>query len=159
MSAAKYGMGGYDALYMKKAIQLARQNPDNPFAALIVRQDDGRVLTASLNAVHLSPTFHGEIVAINDCAQAHPQLDWSKVTLYSTAEPCPMCYSAIMWAGIPRVVFAASMKVLKQFGWHHIAISPNELQSKAAFYQGTILGGVLGDEAASLFKQTKCFGV
>lgn len=142
-----------DEYYMQIAIHLAKQNPKVPFGAVIVDNATGAVLAKGLNASQLNPTLHGEIAAINQCAKKHPHLDWSKVTLYTTAEPCPMCQSAIIWAGIPRVVFATSIDYLTKNGWNQIQLSAAKINAKAPFYSGTLKGGVLKEQTNPLFKK------
>ena len=140
-----------DAHFMQLAIQLAKNNPKAPFAALIVNNKSGKILAQGLNASNKNPTFHGEMVAINNFAKLHPPMDWSGVTLYTTAEPCPMCQSAIIWAGIPRVVYGTSIHYLKTHGWSQIDISSEQINKNSAFYNGTITGGVLAKETNPLF--------
>ena len=140
-----------DEYYMKIAIHLARSNPNAPFAALIVDNETGEVLATGLNASKVNPTFHGEMVAINNCNKKHPHVDWSKVTLYTTAEPCSMCQSAVVWAKIPRVVFATSFDYLISHGWDQINIHASEINKRSPFYKGTITGGVLASESNPLF--------
>lgn len=142
-----------DEYYMQRAIQLAKHNPKAPFAAVIVDNESGKIIAEGLNASNVNPTFHGEIVAINDCIKKHPHIDWSKVTLYTTGEPCPMCQSAIIWAGISRVVFATSIEYLKTHGWNQINISASEVNLKAPFYKGTITGGILAKKTDVLFNR------
>ncbi len=142
-----------DEYYMEIAIQLAQQNPKVPFGSVIVDNETGKILGTGVNAMHVNPTFHGEIVAMHDCISQHPHIDWSKVTLYTTAEPCPMCQSAIIWAGIPKVLFATSIAYLKQHGWHQIDITAAEMNSKAPFYKGTLTGGVLAEKANVLYNR------
>jgi tRNA(adenine34) deaminase len=50
-----------------------------------------------------------EIVVINRCAADHPSVDWTALDLYTTAEPCAMCQSAVEWAGIPTVYYGTSI--------------------------------------------------
>jgi tRNA(adenine34) deaminase len=142
-----------DEYYMQIAIQLAKHNPKAPFAALIVDNKTGEILGEGLNASKTNPTFHGEMVAINDCAKKHPHVDWSKVTLYTTAEPCSMCQSAIIWAGISRVGFATSIGYLKSHGWTQIDLSAAQVNSKATFYKGTLTSGILAEKADVLFNK------
>ncbi|WP_220387779.1 nucleoside deaminase [Legionella sainthelensi] len=140
-----------DDYYMRVAIELAKKNPQAPFAALIVDNKTGEILARGLNASKVNPTFHGEMVAINNCIKKHPQVNWSNVTLYTTAEPCAMCQSAVVWANIPRVVFATSLDYLKSHGWDQINLQASEINKKSPFYHGAITGGVLADEANPLF--------
>ena len=142
-----------DEYYMQTAIQLAKHNAKAPFAALIVDNKTGKILAEGLNASHVNPTFHGEIVAINNAAKKYPHIDWANVTLYTTAEPCPMCQSAIIWAGISRVVFATSIDYLKTHGWNQIDISAADVNKKALFYKGTLTGGVLAEKTDVLFNR------
>ena len=140
-----------DEYYMQMAINLAKNNPKAPFAAIIVNNETGEILSKGLNASIINPTFHGEMVAINQCVKKYPNVDWSKVTLYTTAEPCPMCQSAVVWANISRVVFATSTDYLSSHGWNQIHIHASEINAKSTFYKGTITGGMLADEANLLF--------
>ena len=142
-----------DEYYMQMAINLAKSNPKAPFAAVIVDNVTGEILAEGLNASKINPTFHGEMVAINNCIKKHPNVDWSKVTLYTTAEPCSMCQSAVVWAKIPRVVFAASLEYLTTHGWNQINIHASEINIKSPFYKGTITGGILANESNSLFSK------
>lgn len=142
-----------DEYYMQIAIDLAKSNPNAPFAALIVDNKTGEILSKGLNASKVNPTFHGEMVAINNCVKAHPHVDWSQVTLYTTAEPCSMCQSAVVWAKIPRVVFATSFEYLISHGWNQINIRASEINNRASFYKGTITGGVLASKSNILFNK------
>lgn len=140
-----------DEKYMQQLLPLAHKNPKAPFSAIIVENKSGKILCEGLNHTAENPTYHGEIVAINNCAKAYPNLDWSTTTLYTTAEPCPMCESAIIWAGIAKVVYGTSIETLKKEGWHQIDISSQEVASKANFYHGTTVGGILASETDKLF--------
>ena len=142
-----------DEYYMLIALELAKKNPRAPFAALIVDNTTGKILASGLNASKLNPTFHGEIVAINHFAQKYQPKHWKNVTLYTTAEPCAMCQSAIVWAGIERVVFATSIEYLSQHGWDQIQIPAVEVIRQSPFYKGTLTGGVLADKTNSMFNR------
>jgi tRNA(Arg) A34 adenosine deaminase TadA len=146
-----------DEFYMQAAIDMAKNNPRAPFGAVIVDNKTGNILARGVNASHINPTFHGEMVTINNLAKSHPHINWSTVTLYTTGEPCAMCQSAIVWAGISRVVFATSIDYLKSHGWHQIDLSAAEINSKSAFYKGTITGGILADKTNPLFAHATHF--
>ncbi|MDH5483718.1 MAG: nucleoside deaminase [Gammaproteobacteria bacterium] len=100
-----------DKNFLDRAIQLACQSIDNnggPFGAVIVR--DNKIIGEGHNQVTLinDPTAHAEIMAIRNACETIQNFDLSNCTIYSSCEPCPMCMSAIYWARINRVIYAAS---------------------------------------------------
>lgn len=94
--------------FMELAIAEAREGIENgdggPFGAVVVK--DGVVVGRGHNRVLLKhdPTCHAEMEAIRDACQHLGTHDLSGCTIYVTAEPCPMCLSACMWANIGTVV-------------------------------------------------------
>lgn len=144
-------VGPDDESHMRRAIRLAAKNPKYPFAAVIV-DEEKRVVGEGWNRSALNPTWHGEMDAINKCAAAHPRIDWTKLTLYTTAEPCAMCQGAVAWAGIKRVVFGSSIPFLKSIDVWAIDIRAEELARLAAFRKCAVVGGVLEEECNRLFR-------
>lgn len=51
-------------------------------------------------------TSHAEIAAIRAASEALGMRNLKTATLYSSMEPCLMCWSASFWAYIPTVVYA-----------------------------------------------------
>ena len=96
--------------FMRRAIRLSEQamaeGTGPPFGAVIVR--DGTVVAEGCNHTHArnDPTAHAEIVAIRLACEAVGSPSLAGCTIYSSAEPCPMCLAAIYWAGIGRVYYA-----------------------------------------------------
>lgn len=97
---------------LRVAIDLAgarsKDGRNGPFGAVLVLE--GEVVGQGWNRVveDRDPTAHAEVVAIREAARRLGTHDLSGATLYASCEPCPMCLSAIYWARIRRVVFAAS---------------------------------------------------
>ena len=71
--------------YMRRAIELGKQNPRLPFGALIVDRVTGEILAEGWNRTEINPICHGEIDAINRLAQARPTIDGTQLVLYTTA--------------------------------------------------------------------------
>ena len=140
-----------DERYMKRAIRLAGNVPKFPFAAVLVDEKKEIVAEGWNRSVH-NPTWHGEMDAINKCAASNAKIDWTRLTLYTTAEPCAMCQGAVAWAGIKRVVYGSSIPFLKSFNWWAIDIRAEELARLSAFRQCTVVGGVLEEECNQLFR-------
>ena len=137
--------------YMRKAIVLALKVPEFPFGAVIVKRATGAIVAEGYNQSVLNPTFHGEMVAINRCAELHHPADWSGFDLYTTAEPCPMCQSAIIWAGIACVYYGTSIPYLQKLNWQQINIRASAVIAQTAFRNTTIVGGILEAECNALF--------
>jgi len=93
--------------YMQRAIAQAREaarQGNRPVASLIVR--DGAILGEGQNTIvtDFDPSAHAEVAAIRQaCGRLH-SVDLSGSTLYSTLEPCPMCFWAMQEAKIGRLV-------------------------------------------------------
>ena len=141
----------YHEFFMRKAIDLALQVPQLPFGAVIVNRATGEIVAEGFNKSALNPTFHGEMVAINHCAELHHPNDWSKFDLYTTAEPCSMCQSAIQWTGIAHVYYGTSIPYLKENNWQQINIRASEVIAQTNFRKTIIFGGILEAECNMLF--------
>ncbi len=141
--------------YMRQAIAMAQQIPKFPFGTVIVRRITGEIIAKGFNRSSENPTFHAEIDAINRCAAAPSQSDWTQLDLYTTAEPCPMCQSAIEWAGISTVYYGTSIPFLQSHGWHQIDIRAEEVARRTSFRQTRVIGGILEFECNALFEAAR----
>ena len=139
---------------MRRAIELAGNVPDRPFAAVIVNTDTGEVLSEGWNKSSINPTWHGEIDAINQMVSSRDYWRGTSLALYTTAEPCPMCQGAIAWTEIETVVFGASIRFLQKLGWKQIDILAEEIVQRTPFSDCTVIGGILAEECHSLFEAT-----
>ena len=101
-----------------------------PFGAVIVK--DGRVLTAAHNTVLTDndPTRHAEIAAISAVARSLGTYDLSGCTIYSTTEPCPMCFAAIHWARIGKLVYGTTIEDVKKLGFNELTIPVSVMKEK-----------------------------
>ena len=138
--------------FMREAISIAKTKPSAPFGALLVDCASEEIVAPGVNRSHQNPVWHGEIDAINHCAHKLPSVDWSRLRLYTTAEPCCMCQSAALWAGIREIVFGTSIADLQRMGWKQIDIKSDEVVRRTPFATCRILGGVLQRECDRLFK-------
>jgi guanine deaminase len=103
-------MNPYMQLAIESAVQGMNSGMGGPFGAVIVR--NGEVIAVAHNEVlgtH-DPTAHAEVVAIRRATAKLGRFDISDCEMYSTCEPCPMCQSAIHWAGITKLYFGADRR-------------------------------------------------
>lgn len=82
-----------------------------PFGASIVHTKTGDVLLRALNNVarEFDPSAHAEVRAIRLATKRLKRVSLTGYTLYTTCEPCPMCMSTALWAGLDRVVYGATI--------------------------------------------------
>lgn len=137
---------------MRRAIEIAHGNPDAPFGCVILDAQTGEVVAEGLNDADKSPILHGETAAIINLFESNPEVDTSHFVLYTTAEPCPMCSDAILWSGIPHVVYGTSIETLKRLGLPHIDLACEAVADRASFGGFTVTGGVLEQECDGLFE-------
>ena len=100
--------------FMRDAIEEARigihAGHGGPFGALIVRE--GKIIARAHNEVLSSndPTAHAEILAIRRASAKLGRFDLSDCEIYTSCEPCPMCFAAVHWAKMRRLYYACTRK-------------------------------------------------
>ena len=146
---AKSNVTPADERFMRMALDEARQG-DYAFGCVIARGDDVIARGHNLGKTNDDPTAHGEMVAIRRCIASHGSRVMRGSTLYTSGEPCAMCMGAIIWCHFGRLVYAASLDQLAK-KIDQIMIPSAEVAAKSPFAPISITGGVLADEAISLF--------
>lgn len=141
--------------FMAATIEVASSNPIAPYGAIIV-YDDKEILLKSVNSAHHHPLMHGELSVIHTLFNNGFNGDVNKLSLYTTAEPCPMCAAAIYWAMIPKVVYGSSIAFLHEIFGRQIQVAAEEILSKTPnFYNCHLIGGVMEDKCNNLFFEAK----
>ncbi len=107
--------------FMKIAFEEAKRGIESgdggPFGAVVVKS--GKIVATGHNMVVKSndPTAHAEIVAIRKAAKELGSFHLEGCELYVTAEPCPMCFAAIHWAHLKRVVYCNTKEDASAIGF------------------------------------------
>ena len=140
---------------MQLAIARAREGiarGQTPFGACITR--NGAVVSCEHNGVWATTdiTAHAELRAIREACRKLGTVDLSGCVIYSTCEPCPMCFSAIHWARIERIAFGAAIADARTAGFSELTIS-NAVMKKQGGSPVTIEGELLHDECVALFRE------
>jgi guanine deaminase len=140
--------------FMTRAIREARKNfarPDGgPFGACIVK--DGRVVATARNTVlkHDS-TCHAEVNAIRKASKKLGTFDLTGCEIYSTTEPCPMCFGAIHWARIGTVYYGTGIRDAARAGFHELRISNAQMKALGRS-KVRLVPGFMADECLGLFE-------
>ncbi|KAL1590966.1 hypothetical protein WHR41_00321 [Cladosporium halotolerans] len=162
--------------WMRVAIQalydLVSPCPFSAFGTAVVNHTSstgpGELICIAANTIadDGNPTLHGEIAAINNCTTVLRDSDgpfklspeetsqaWKHLSLYTTAEACPMCATAIRWAGFKEYVYATSSETLMESGWPQMSINSREVFRRSGMVEPStaILTDVLYGETDPLF--------
>jgi tRNA(Arg) A34 adenosine deaminase TadA len=146
---------------MRLAIALAaenvRQGTGGPFGAVVVNEESGALVSVGINLVtgsHLS-LAHAEMIALS-LAQSRLQ-DWNlsrreRLTLVTTCEPCAMCFGAIPWSGIRRLVCGSRKEDAEAAGFDE-GDKPGDWEASLESRGIAVLRDVLRAEANAVFEQ------
>lgn len=124
--------------FMKMAIEEAESGISNgeggPFGCVIVK--DGEVVGRGHNQVvkRRDPTCHGEIMAIHNACENLGTFDLSGCELYTTGEPCPMCFGAILWANISKVMYGCNIADTEEIGFRDKRFYENTESLKSSLF-------------------------
>lgn len=143
-----------DERFMRLAVREARKNikvmDGGPFGACIVK--GARVLAVARNTVlKRDATCHAEVNAIRTASRKIKNFDLSGCVIYSTNEPCPMCFGAIHWARIGAIIYGTGIKDAARIGFNELNIPDKKIRAigKAAI---EIIPGFLIEECRALLK-------
>ncbi|MCI5126254.1 MAG: nucleoside deaminase [Candidatus Electrothrix sp. AR5] len=100
-----------DEQFMRQALHEAQQALDAgefPVGCVLVRENEiiqsGR--RQNSEGVTSNEIDHAEMVTLRSLLAKHPAIDCRDITVYSTMEPCLMCYSTLLLSGVRRFVWA-----------------------------------------------------
>ena len=125
-----------------------------PFGACLVL--GAEVLATGHNEVLKSndPTRHAEICAITRAAKHMSSPHFKRCEIYSTTEPCVMCFAAIHWAQIPRLYFGTTVGDVKRLGFNELVVS-NQTLKRLGKSKVNVTAGVMRDECRELLESWK----
>lgn len=142
---------------MKKYMQLAIQSAEKgmrlleggPFGACLIKGK--RILAVSHNTVlkQKDPTCHAEMNTIRIAAKKLKTFQLKDCIIYSTTEPCPMCFSAIHWAGIKKIIFGTTIQHVQKRGFNELSIS-NQMLRQLGISKVQIKSGFMKKECLDL---------
>lgn len=140
--------------FMRRAIELSIDSVEKgggPFGAVIVK--NGEIIAEASNSVTTDndPTAHAEVNAIRKAAKKLNTFNLEGCEIYTSCEPCPMCFGAIYWSRLDRIFFANDRNDAKNIGFDDSFIY-DEIQKPIDKRKiKTII--ILKDEALEAFKK------
>ena len=151
--------------FMRLAIEQAERAKaagDYAIGAVVVR--NGEILGTSGNRIKLDcdPTQHAEVAAIRLACTAAGTRHIDGAILYTTAEPCPMCAAAAIWARMSGIVSGSTISDMAEFRERYG--NPNwswrtvDIAARAVLEQGDpqlfLIEGFLREECRRLFHES-----
>lgn len=143
-----------DDFFMKLAVDLSKKAVDNgnePFGAVLVKDD--KVVFTNENQIYTrhDPTFHAEMGLIRRFVEETGISDLHDYTLYSSCEPCFMCSGAMVWINLGRLVYGAGNDDLEKILGNG-GISTTKAVFENSFRSPKVKGGVLREESLEVLK-------
>ncbi|MCP5405644.1 MAG: nucleoside deaminase [Pseudomonadaceae bacterium] len=136
--------------WMRLALSKAKEALDDglmPVGAVLVRGDG---LLATARKTHDSNRLsHAEINLLNKVLTGNTSLKpYGNLTIYTTLEPCIMCWGTIRHVRIPSLVYA-----LEDAYGGNTHLADEQLAPRHRQDGFTATGGVLREESKALFRQ------
>ncbi|MBI4447906.1 nucleoside deaminase [Candidatus Woesearchaeota archaeon] len=142
---------------MEEAIKKAKEGikrGQSPFGAVIIKNN--KIISSAHSTVlkDKDSTAHAEVTAIRKACKKLKTWNLKGCIIFSTCEPCPMCFAACHWARISKIFYGAAIKDAQKAGFNELIISNTVMKEKG---KATIklAPNYMREEAASLFKLWK----
>lgn len=143
---------------MKQVLQVSKdgvERGENPFGAGVFSTDGGAVAIACNSVVSTTnPSAHAEVNAIAAACRELGKSDLQGFWLVATAEPCPMCMSAIAIAGIRHVAFGAIQAAVTEAGYGSLGVTGQDLANQFD-HAMTIRGRIHGNACVSFLLENR----
>ncbi len=141
--------------YMELAIGVAERGVrqgNSPFGSCIVTGD--RVVAVAHNTVltEKDATNHAEMNAIRLACRKLRSHQLDGCVIYSTTEPCPMCFSAIHWAKIGAIVYGTGIADVKKLGFSELTVSDRRMK-REGHSRVRITSGFMRQECLELLRK------
>jgi guanine deaminase len=140
-----------DSEFMTRALELSKfalhENLGHPFGSVVVK--DGKIIGEGWNRSILfkDPSSHAEVEAIKDASRKLSTIDLSGTTIYTSAQPCPMCLSLIYLTGISKIYYCIPNSKIEEFNedlsFKHISDELRKFRSERTVPEVQILPEVV----------------
>ncbi len=154
---------------MALAVRLAAENVERepgggPFGAVVFRMDTGEPVSAGVNSVIRlrNSVLHAEVVAL---MLAHTGLGVHTfalpgvppLELVTSCQPCLMCFGAVMWSGVQRLVCGATREDAVALGFDEGPLTDESYEHLRQ--RGVeVVFGVLREEARAVLRRYQDLG-
>ena len=143
-----------DERFMRQAIALAEaavRRGNEPFGAVLVKNDE--IVCTNENQIYTrhDPTFHGEAGLLREFCAETGITDLRGYTMYASCEPCFMCSGAMVWVRLGRLVYGASNMDLEML-LGNAGCNCSQMVFEHSFWQPEVTSGVLREESLAVLR-------
>jgi len=142
-----------DEQFIKISLKMAlnaRENGNEPFGAILVKNDEIVMYSENKINSYCDPTHHAEIGLIRTFCSENNIFDLSEYTLYTSCEPCVMCTGAMVWSKLGKIVYSVSHDQLAEIAGDNIMISSKDVIEKSP-HKPILVEKVLNVEGLKVF--------
>lgn len=116
-----------DEYFMKAAIEDAKLNGHH-FGAIVVK--DNEIVAKGGKMPKDDPRFHAETQAMLEACEKLKTRILENCTLYSTCEPCPMCFYIAWVTNISKIVYGVAIQDAIKLGIPEIGVTAEFLNKR-----------------------------
>lgn len=105
----------FEERFLNNALDNARQSLAQggfPAGSVIVKNGIVLAEAGSFGHQHHDPTGHSDLAALRTACRTLETTDLAGAALYSSVQPCLMCFAAANWSGMEQIFYACSMNRL-----------------------------------------------
>jgi tRNA(Arg) A34 adenosine deaminase TadA len=145
-------------------LELSRLNivhdTGGPFAAGVFESCSGRIISLGVNRVmaHNCSSAHAEIMALSLAQKRRGTYDLGgkgmpSHDLYVNWLPCTMCFGAVLWSGVKRLVIAGHGAELEEITGFDEGPRPVNWEEELAVRKIEVIAPVMRDQAIEVFRE------
>ncbi|MDF9745494.1 nucleoside deaminase [Natrinema salsiterrestre] len=142
-----------DESHIRRAIELSEsavEHGNTPFGSLLVLDDEVIRTAENTTLTDDDIAAHPEFELARWAASELEPAERESCTMYTSTEPCPMCASAIVYAGLGRVVYSVSVDSLADLREEGVIEIPCEEVVDRGGGSTTVEGPVLESEGLAV---------
>lgn len=136
---------------VKEAYEAVESGDGYPYGALIVRNDEVIVSCHNMFLRNKEPTAHAEIIAIREACKKLDKVSLAGCELYTSCEPCPMCFGAIHFSKVKRMVYGATAEAARSIGFSNYTGKGTDFHK----FEIKKIDGIAAEIAEEVFEKTK----
>jgi tRNA(adenine34) deaminase len=157
MASATSHLPHPDEHYVREAIEIAKvgfARGEIPFGTVLVNPE-GEIVSRYHDwvAAEKNETSHCESMMVREaCSKLGPSL--AGYSVFSTAEPCPMCFTSMWLAGVSRICFGPTCDEVRAKAGaflHELWMPARVVNAEYGEGKVALRWGVLKDECLALF--------